>query len=144
MKKNEELLPLPPKTTRRRGFTCGAAWYAAIISSALVAVALWQNFGRFMRHEVSIDKGGKHDKDAKVVRSYNLTVGARWLNLGNCSWSRSNSQPLTIEQMAEDGDPCSFAMASHPAQLSSSKKEISWIFMSPTTWELSCQSTGLA
>lgn len=88
-------------------------------------------------------------KEPQSRHTYNLTIGARWLNNGEFSVQFSQLEGFpdrkltTILQTVGDGDQCSCATASHHAQRLWRRKVTLSTFTSPTILGRNCQFTGM-
>lgn len=63
-------------------------WLFAALISVILVLTLWIPYILVLPHELKLDIGhGTSDESAaeQVVRRYNITVGARWMNLGQFS-----------------------------------------------------------
>ncbi|KZL77382.1 multicopper oxidase [Colletotrichum tofieldiae] len=86
-----------------------ARWSIAGLAAVFLALSWGLHYSIARKVEILIDQGGRHNdpSDNQVIRRYNLTVGARWMNLDGGFWRGiyvCNGETPCPTLFAEEGD----------------------------------------
>ncbi|KAK7956526.1 uncharacterized protein PG986_005748 [Apiospora aurea] len=123
--------PLYPESVLLRPRDHWRRWLAAALTSGLLMLTLWIPNSFKYNTEPKFNVGhitSNEPKAEQVVRRYNVTIGARWMNLGQSSkatraMEQSPSGANLFEQMEGIGEAYLCAMGRRRAQPFTPKKE---------------------
>lgn len=85
---------LPPTGTASRR----TRWLAAGLVATIVSLSWWLHYPTTHHFGNFLSKGVRHDSPppVQVVRRYNITVGARWMNLGALLRALTGSRTILL------------------------------------------------